>query len=721
MKTLRSTLLTVALAAFTFGVGLFTSGAQMSAAWASTTKPNVLLVVTDDIGIDQIRTFGYGGLSAPETPTLQSIAESGLSFTNAWTMPACSTARGVLYTGRYPFRTNMQAALGPSDLANSMISPYENTLPKLMSKVGYATALFGKFHIGLQGNNPYGLGMAHALGWDYFNGWLDDSGDPETIDTTAGGVGPVGTYVQGYVPGSRNGGADWGACYAASGHCKRLSSAPLAKNPAGRACRDSGGIFVPHAVCSPTGAAGLDFSTLSAHYVSPLVINDGGQVYEVPPTDTRARTFRNVQQTDAAISWIRTQQARGKRWFATVALASVHTPMQAPPISTLPVGAADSNGLDPASLLDGIVLANQMIQGMDSELERLLLRTGLARKRQGKLLLSAASANTIIIYVNDNGSLGTQVRLPFDGTRSKGTAYQTGVWTPMLVAGPIVKTPGGEVTAMVNIADLYELVATLGGADVRKSNPRKVDSEPMLPYFKNVNTPSIRKRDFTLIGPNSQANGSINGPCQFTSSCSHIPVTKSVCEDNGGIWFGEGATGTYPGANGDPYPIPLVAFTHCCEVQQWVNSIGGSPVKVQPLTSIGVRDVSGFKLVRNLKKDYIGDACVDTSVDELYVVNQNVPIPLLDREELLIQEEYSELQQTKYNELSAYMNEVLASEPDCPGDGNDDGVVNAADLLNFERLRWMTSGSSWYDANQDGYTNLTDRQIIFQNLGRICK
>jgi hypothetical protein len=720
MRTSCSILLTFALATLTCGVGLFASSLPASANSSLSPKPNVLLVVTDDIGIDQIRTFGYGGRSAPATPTLQSIADAGLSFSNAWTMPACSTARGVLYTGRYPFRTNMRAALGPSDLANSMISPYENTLPKIMSRVGYQTALFGKFHIGLQGKNPYGLGMPNALGWDYFSGWLDDSGDPETIDTTAGGVGPVGTYVQGYVPGKRNGGADWGACYAPSGRCKPLSSEPLAKNPAGRACRDSGGIFVPEAACSSTGADGLGFSTLSAHYVSPLVINEDGRVYEVPPTDSRARTFRNVQQTDAAISWIKKQQRSRKRWFATVALASVHTPMQAPPVSTLPVDAQDSNGLDPASVLDGIVLANQMIQGMDSELERLFLKTGLATKRNGRLALTAASANTVVIYVNDNGSLGTQVRLPFDGARSKGTAYQTGVWTPVIVAGPIVKTPGGEVTAMVNIADLYEFVATLGGGDVRRNNPRPVDSVAMLPYFKNISTPSIRKRDFTLVGPNIQANGSINGPCQFANSCSHIPVTKSVCEDNGGIWFGEGATGTYPGANDDPYQIPQ-AFTHCCEVQRWVNSIGGSPVSVQPLTSIGVRDVSGFKLVRNEKKDYIGNACVDSSVDELYVVNQDEPLPLLDREELLIEEPYSDIQQTKFNELSTYMNEVLASEPTCPGDGNDDGVVNATDLLNFEQLRRLTTGSSWYDVNQDGYTNLDDRQTIVQNLGRSCK
>lgn len=720
MKKHPSKTLTVALAAVAGGIGLCISASPALAYSSSAPKPNVLLVVTDDIGIDQITTYGYGGFSAPATPTLQSISDAGLSFRNAWTMPACSTARGVLYTGRLPFRTNMQAALGPSDLANSMISPYENTLPKLMSGAGYATALFGKFHVGLQGNNPYGLDMPHTLGWDYFNGWLDDSGDPETIDTTAGGVGAVGTYAQGYVPGKRNGGADWGACYPPEGRCRSLFSGPRALNPAGRACRDSGGIFVPESACRKTGRPTLGFSTLSGHYVSPLVINDGGQVYEVPPTDTRARTFRNVQQTDTAISWINNQQKRGKQWFATVALASVHTPMQAPPVSTLPPDAQDSNGLDPASVRDGIVLANQMIQGMDSELERLLLKTGLARKRKGRLVVAAASANTVVIYVNDNGSLGTQVRLPFDGSRSKGTAYQTGVWTPMVVAGPMVKTPGGEVPAMVNIADLYEFVATLGGADVRKNNPRTVDSVSMLPYFENINTPSLRRHDVTLVGPNIQANGSINGPCQFAKSCSHIPVTKSVCEDNGGIWFGEGATGTYPGANGVPYEIPR-AFIQCCEVQQWVNGIGGKPLDVQPLTSIAVRDVGGFKLVRNQKRDYVENSCKDTSVDELYVVNQDVPLPLLDREDLMVKEPYSEEQQTKFNELSDYMNEVLASESPCPGDGNDDGVVDAADLANYAKLSRLTAGSSWYDVNQDGRTNFADRQIIVQNLGRSCK
>lgn len=70
-------------------------------------------------------------------------------------MPACSTSRAVFFTGRYPFRTEVFGALGPADLANSQTSPFETTVPKLLKTKGDQSALFGKFHLGLQANNPY--------------------------------------------------------------------------------------------------------------------------------------------------------------------------------------------------------------------------------------------------------------------------------------------------------------------------------------------------------------------------------------------------------------------------------------------------------------------------------------------------------------------------------------------------------------------------------------
>ena len=701
-------------------------------ATADRAKPNVLLVLTDDIGIDQLTINGYGGKSAPPTPNVESLQRAGLTFANAWSMPACSTARGVLFTGRYPFRTQMQGALGPSDLANSMIAPWENTLPRIMSRAGYATAIFGKFHIGLQGKSPYGIGMPHSLGWDYFNGWLDETGDPSSIDTTAGGVGEPGTYPNGYVPGTKDdstNGADYGACYQASGRCRFMTSRPLSENPAGRACRDDGGIFVPKSSCKHDGAADLDFQMLSAHYVSPLVINDGDKAFAVPSTAKEARTFRNIQQTDAAISWIRKQQNRGRPWFATVSTATVHTPMQAPPVSTLPDDALDSNGADLGTIGGSFLIANQMIQAMDHELGRLLLSTGLARKSGQRIVSTAALANTVIIYVNDNGSLGSQVRQPFDPYRAKGTPYQTGVWTPMIVAGPIVRTPGRDVHALVNIADLYELIGTLGGMDVRRGNPRIVDSVPMLPYFNNVKLPSIRKYDFTLVGPNLQAGGTLNGPCQFSSSCSQIPVTKGVCEDNGGIWFGKDATGSYPTPNGTQAqtPIPTDGFDSCCQVQVWVKENGGTPLSVQPETGIGVRDTKGFKLVRTQVNDYVPGSgsdpgsCVPSTYNEFYTINQRNP-PRLDREKLQLPTPTTGALKRKYDELTAYMDAMLDSEPDClsKGDGNDDGVVDAEDLSNFASMARLTAGSSWYDVNLDGKTDGDDLSIIELNQNASC-
>src|SRR5262249_33820542 len=184
-------------------------------------------------------------------------------------MPACSASRAVFFTGRYPLRTNVFDALGPSDIANSQVSPYETTTPKLLKSAGYKSALFGKFHLGLQNNNPFGDAMPRALGWDYFSGCLDETGDPSSIDTTAGGVGlkhprkPV-TYPCGFVPGRLDHpkGAEIGACYSANGTCSVMQRAGAV--PPGRACRDNGGIFDPHATCQSPQPSYINFDTLSA-------------------------------------------------------------------------------------------------------------------------------------------------------------------------------------------------------------------------------------------------------------------------------------------------------------------------------------------------------------------------------------------------------------------------------------------------------------------------
>ena len=117
--------------------------------------------------------------------TLMQLASAGLRFRNAWSMPECSPSRAIFFEGRYPLRTNVYNALLDDDLANSQVSPFEVTTPKLLKAHNYDNGMFGKFHLAGPDHNPYGNGTPHALGWDYFDGFIE--GAPHPIDTTAGG------------------------------------------------------------------------------------------------------------------------------------------------------------------------------------------------------------------------------------------------------------------------------------------------------------------------------------------------------------------------------------------------------------------------------------------------------------------------------------------------------------------------------------------------------
>jgi len=697
------------------------------------TPPNFVLVVVDDIGIDQWAQFGYGGYTPADTPSIDAIAAEGVRFDNLWAMPACSNGRAALFTGRYPFRTHVYTALGNNDLANYMVNPNETTLPKLLKPVGYQSALFGKYHLGIQANNPYGLGMARdATGFDYFEGWLDETGDPSSIDTTAGGVGEEGDYACGFVPDSRVdplNGADHGACWMPDGACAGINKLATTPQAPGRVCRDQGGVFDPRQSCGASVPDYIDFNRLSAHYVSPLVINqeDGG-VEAVPLTDPRARTYRGSQLIDAAVDWVDRQD---QPWMVALSFATSHTPLMQPPSGTLP-GRPDASGLDCASLIDQRILANLMEESLDHELGRFLVNIGVATYGADNQLIYDGDSNTYVILVSDNGSLGTTVKVPFDVTRAKSTAYQTGVWNPGLVVGPGIVEPGRAVDAMVNIVDLYQLIGELAGIeDVHATVARPLDSQPLKPYLDNPGQAPIRTGNFTEIGTNLHANGEMNSPCVFSNggSCSQITPGATVCHDNGGVWFGE---------NPDDASAPAQGFGKCCELATWQRYSGKTVVdSIFPKTAYGVRDAQ-YKLVRNIYDAYDealydeslydpanpseNTACADdTVVEELYVIDQNTPSPSLDTEErnLLAAGEagLDEIQAERYQALRGELTDLLASEASCAADVNLDGRVDQDDVAQWQRFKALTDGSSWADIDQDGVTDETDRQRIEAAFG----
>ena len=677
-------------------------------------QPNILFVIMDDVGIDQMQTFGYGGDDPPATPTIAALADGGVKFRNTWSMPACSTSRAVIFEARYPFRTNVLGALGPDDLANSMVSPYEVTLPKLLATRGYTSALFGKFHIGLQGNDPAGYGMVHDLGWDWFQGWLDDTGDPSSIDTTAGGVAAAGRWSCGYVGSAAVGGADTGACWQPDGSCEELAAeGPV---PPGRTCRDRGGILVPDGACGGAVPSSLDFTTLSGHYVSPLVYNfPDGRVVQVPPTDPRSRRFRANEDVNAAIDWIHTRPA-GKPWMATVSFASAHTPLMQPPATDLGEQNRDASDLDCNDSDAQRVIMNLMVESIDAQVGRLLTETGIAdRADDGSLVYRPEASNTIVVIVGDNGSLGATVKPPFDPSRSKGTAYQTGVWVPLVVAGRIVDRPGRDVEHMVNIADLYTLFGELAGIDdVRAVVPRPIDAEPMLPYLTVADHPAIRRSNFTQVGPNLQANGAVNGPCQISNSCSQIPVTKGVCHDNAGTWYG---------AEPDVPGVPAEGFRFCCDVNAFLAAQGEATLNILPLSSLAIRD-DHYKVVQNSGRYYVSQdvPCEEQTSTEFYEIDEAVPTPRIDLAGTELDlGALTDEQQRHYDALSSGLTALLASQRTCTGDGNIDLVVDDLDLQDWQVYAAGTGPSSWYDVDLDGLTNGKDRLLIERNLGTDCR
>lgn len=732
--------------------------------------PNILFIIMDDVGIDQMELFGFGGVDTqkdgrvPQLPSIETIASEGVAFGNAWSMPACSTSRAVFFTGRYPLRTNVLGALGPADLANGQLSPYETSLPILLHERGYTSGIFGKYHLGLQGNSPFNNAMPSALGWDYFYGWLDVTGDPHSIDTTAGGVAAEGTYSCGFVPAFNENtpeglnGADFGACYTAKGKCENLAlSGPNDGMPPGRVCRDSGGILDPSMSCKNKMPANIKtgFNNLSGHYVSPLVINDKhGTVTNVPLTDIRARTYRGSSHIDGAIDWIK-RQPKSTPWMASVSFASAHTPAMQPPqalINTLPGPTSSLSCVtkdDDHPVKVGVTqreLTTLMIEAMDAEIARLLVSLDLADYNDdGSLDYSAAeSNNTMIVILGDNGTLGTVVKLPFDPTRAKGTAYQTGVWVPLIVAGAMVNGTNRSVSSMVNIADLYQLFGEVAGIeDVHAAVPRKLDSVTMLPYLSDPDAATQRKLNFTQVGPNEQAGGTINGACVIAGGCTQIPVTPGVCTDNGGTWYGEGTTVEGLAPEG---------LEFCCQVNQFlytqaVSAIGTPAcdplntdydetvctptyVSLSPLTSMAIRN-SDFKVVRNR---FIGDpspapydkdtmpSCDDLNPpppDEFYSISEDPDNLRLDRKvnELVQLHDPLPLKlQVIYDQLRGDLDAILNSEQPCPIvgtawtlDGNLDGVIDEQDLIDLSMFAELTNGgSSWYDVNLDGYTKVND-------------
>jgi arylsulfatase/arylsulfatase A len=125
-------------------IGLVAAGChspETNARARNATRPNVVLVMTDDQGIGDL---GVMGNPVIETPQLDRFAAQSAQMTTFYVHPVCAPTRACLMTGRYNHRTRAIDTY----VGRAMMDPGEVTLAEVLSKAGYGTGLFGKWHLG---------------------------------------------------------------------------------------------------------------------------------------------------------------------------------------------------------------------------------------------------------------------------------------------------------------------------------------------------------------------------------------------------------------------------------------------------------------------------------------------------------------------------------------------------------------------------------------------
>ncbi len=304
-------------------------------------KPNILLIIADDMGLDATPGFSEGSVK-PSMPNLEALMSTGVSFRNFWSAPVCSPTRATILTGRYGVKTGV---VGVGD----EISTSETSIQKYLDNNtdrAYSHAVIGKWHLSSSATNPTAMGVG------YYAGLLN------------GGV-PSYTNWQ----------------------------------------------FTENG--------------------SSAVTNE----------------YSTTKFTDLAIDWVAQQD---QPWFLWLAHNAPHTPFHLPPSSLHHQGDLPS---DEASITaNPLPYYMAAIEAMDTETGRLL-----------SSLSEEDRANTIIIFIGDNGTPNQVAQAPYSRQTAKGSLYQGGVNVPMVISGNGVTRNGVFESALVNSTDLFATIADIAG------------------------------------------------------------------------------------------------------------------------------------------------------------------------------------------------------------------------------------------------------------------
>jgi arylsulfatase A-like enzyme len=150
-------------------------------------RPNVVLIITDDVGYGDLGSYG-----APDirTPSIDGLAKAGVRFTQFYANgSSCTPTRAGLITGRYQDRVGLEHPLGHASSVEGTLglTATGRSLPQLLKNAGYATGLIGKWHLGyLAHNSPlaHGFDMFFGFKAGYIDYWehVDNGGLPDLFE-----------------------------------------------------------------------------------------------------------------------------------------------------------------------------------------------------------------------------------------------------------------------------------------------------------------------------------------------------------------------------------------------------------------------------------------------------------------------------------------------------------------------------------------------------------
>lgn len=145
-------------------IGLAIGQAPISAA----IKPNILVILADDLGRGDYSAFGTKDI---RTPGIDRLCREGMTFDNSYANScACSPTRAALMTGRYPDRAGVPGVIRHTpENSWGWLSPRVTLLPQALKRAGYHSAIVGKWHLGLESPNT-----PTERGFDFFHGFLGD-------------------------------------------------------------------------------------------------------------------------------------------------------------------------------------------------------------------------------------------------------------------------------------------------------------------------------------------------------------------------------------------------------------------------------------------------------------------------------------------------------------------------------------------------------------------